>query len=1533
MKCSSALLLLGFVVSCCSAAYIKVGSEYVYAYSTNVHAGSHDYVSFGSSFNITGTVRLQKSDSTLIKVKLEDLKYSSYNGESDFYPAPEVTSRAYQELNPLTEPFHVKLNGNNLAESIVLSESIPEWARNIQRGLATSLQLDTQKISGTESNVDVTEKTVTGECPTNYQIVKTEGGYKFSKLRSHAKCDNRPVQIRKPGIHSYKCQDDTTRNVLNSSSYANYDLENFNGELALKRVSAGSSLIFQAFGNKGHNQFSWSNSVFDLTEVKTSGFSPIPAPSQAKTYDNLRYVFESSYTEEDDLQKAHAYYPHQKEASTDEAFLKKTSDRLYDSIQALASSLETTEVYEDTTKFHSVTPLALMPFISVLPYTHLKSLYARVKAGEKKVELHIFLDALAISGTGPSALLIKDIVENTKEDGIIGRLVAAFPNYVRNPTEKLLKELESMIKPDLPKHKLRVIEFAYASLIHRTCGCKTKNLCSASGLLEKYVKYFSDKYDNAENFEEKTVGILGLRNIGLGGAKDKLLAIVKDKTVERSVRVQAIAAIKTYSREEVHEALLPIFYDRALHHEIRTTAATVILNVHYDEVIAQQMVFYMWTEPCKYVKNFLYTVLEGISATTNPCLTKSGAHAKVALAMYPKWKLDRFLSGHYNRDYVDREHGFGAVNVVSVQKSGDSVLPVTLYVSFGGHIAGHLSYPVSAFVRLEGLGKALADRIMSMTTGQISFDEVKKVFTDIGVKERSATPLRVELGLLLHGRVVAYHAADAKTITTVPQLLKKLQEMKTSYDVEGSRMAMLGGVNVEYPTEFGTPVSVLASAYSIAAAKVKTTREKTGSVMSQTSDYRLQAHVFGMAQVSNFLPAFGSVHAVSAYRGLRIRIPRHFNLGLDVKQLSLTFGVETPTKEDPIIIMAHATAATSVYSDNDKKAEVIERLKSSCPTCEPVAVISKGAEHRGTRQIGVTGTDVSKFAIFQGVKRGAKFFDCEKPHTRYQTIKKVAKYFGEQDKNAGKLGVVRALLGVQQMVDSIFLSPPTATCGVKAYYYQDKDAKSVFEKVEGQVRVKYTPDPNKKLGTKVQFKGSVNFKHGGSEPQGRLVEVTGQVHLNGFDKRDVKLRFLAKDEKTGKNGVLCVEAATQMKKSNDFLDFEGENEPTFERKITANWGPEPAGKDACPTTDAYIKATRKARRSQEQITEAGSNVWPYKNCREQKGSAHYPGSTTPWTYECFEAAIDQTNLRESNISIEYQVDVEARNRWKKPMVLAAAFLLPYWDTDSSAVAAHVHSTHSDASHGAQYVKGSVEIDVSARKENPTLDIHFHGSQGDEHFHNVDVAALPGPLKIKPVFSRFSPYTMTAFKSGIFGYCIGTPATVLTFDNATYHADLSECPTLLAADCDDKPRYAVLLRKLAADKVGVTIHFGDHKIELNDVDTATVDGKAIPVTDSVYTDEDEEKLFKFVKVAPEATIILAEKLSVYVGYTGNAVSVTAGSRYRGTACGLCGNFNSNKNDDFVGPDATCKNLTPNDMMKAYIAREGNCARVGSPCPSA
>jgi len=313
-----------------------------------------------------------------------------------------------------------------------------------------------------------------------------------------------------------------------------------------------------------------------------------------------------------------------------------------------------------------------------------------------------------------------------------------------------------------------------------------------------------------------------------------------------------------------------------------------------------------------------------------------------------------------------------------------------------------------------------------------------------------------------------------------------------------------------------------------------------------------------------------------------------------------------------------------------------------------------------------------------------------------------------------------------------------------------------------------------------------------------------------------------------------------------------------------------------------------------------------------------------------QAAIDQTNLRESNITIEYKLDVEARNRWKRPAVVLLAFLVPYWEEQSSSTAAHVHS-HADTQGDAEYVEGKVEIDVSLRKRSPTLDIHFHGSQGkEEHFHNVDLDIL-GPLKPQPVFSRFSPFYYKAFESGIFGYCVNTPKSVLTFDNNTYQADLTDCPTLLAGDCDDKPRFAVLSRKLAADKVGISVHVGDHKIEFNDLNNAIVDGKQVPLTDSVYTDEDEEKMYKFIKYNPNLVILASDKLGIFVGYTGNYATVTVGSRYRSTACGLCGNFDGNKYNDFIGPDNTCKALSPADMTKAYIVREGGCASKGTPCP--
>lgn len=51
-----------------------------------------------------------------------------------------------------------------------------------------------------------------------------------------------------------------------------------------------------------------------------------------------------------------------------------------------------------------------------------------------------------MSGTGPAALVLRDIASTTTDTVYLARIVAPLPNYIRNPTENLLKELEGLIK-------------------------------------------------------------------------------------------------------------------------------------------------------------------------------------------------------------------------------------------------------------------------------------------------------------------------------------------------------------------------------------------------------------------------------------------------------------------------------------------------------------------------------------------------------------------------------------------------------------------------------------------------------------------------------------------------------------------------------------------------------------------------------------------------------------------------------------------------------------------------------------------------------------------------------------------------------------------------------------------------------------------------------------------------------------------------------------------------------------------------------
>lgn len=386
-------ILLGLVLS--SSAFVKrdvgtnlftPGKEFVYDFTLWANAGSDDYVGFASTFNITGDLHVSSTGST-VNVKLDGIKFGAHNGVFDYKKFPEFSMKAYDQLKPLMEPFSIQVS-NGKAKGIILNKNVDEWAHNIKRGIATALQLDLSKIDITKAdNFVVDEETVVGDCQTDYVVVPGEDDNhaplnkaQVRKFRTHARCNDMPRRFRKPGVSVHYCPDDNSRDVLNSTGFAVYDLEVQGGNLVAKQIKVGSTVIYNIFGVDGHTQFSFSKMVMRL---KSSNSGSVAGPSNAQNYDDLRFEFENDLKEDEDIKKPQPFFFHHKGYDLDAAGQNKAEDKLIENIKKIHQSLESVEVYKDVKEFHKVSPFSLIPFVAAMDYEHLKEVYGKVKGGDE----------------------------------------------------------------------------------------------------------------------------------------------------------------------------------------------------------------------------------------------------------------------------------------------------------------------------------------------------------------------------------------------------------------------------------------------------------------------------------------------------------------------------------------------------------------------------------------------------------------------------------------------------------------------------------------------------------------------------------------------------------------------------------------------------------------------------------------------------------------------------------------------------------------------------------------------------------------------------------------------------------------------------------------------------------------------------------------------------------------------------------------------------------------------------------------------
>ena len=103
------------------------------------------------------------------------------------------------------------------------------------------------------------------------------------------------------------------------------------------------------------------------------------------------------------------------------------------------------------------------------------------------------------------------------------------------------------------------------------------------------------------------------------------MEIVKNRNLDDSVRVQALPGLKYLAKRDpqaVRHNILPIFFDRTEHSEIRAVAAKYVVIYSFEPQIVNQVVIYMWSEKCPLVKNYVYTLLKGVAESKRPCVQR-----------------------------------------------------------------------------------------------------------------------------------------------------------------------------------------------------------------------------------------------------------------------------------------------------------------------------------------------------------------------------------------------------------------------------------------------------------------------------------------------------------------------------------------------------------------------------------------------------------------------------------------------------------------------------------------------------------------------------------------------------------------------------------------------------------------------------------------------------------------------------------------------------------------------------------------------
>ncbi|KAL0116776.1 hypothetical protein PUN28_009999 [Cardiocondyla obscurior] len=1494
------VLLLCLTAACAVPVHFPVEKTLIYNYYANVKAEIVEPAQYVSQFALVGQLHVTKDDSdpTLSNayyVKLNNVKYGMYNGMvTEHYRPIEVLQELGDAAQQIQEPFMIIYNENGMFQGIKMPETESGWSRNIKQGIASMMQLDlahVQMQTPMKPHGFIThENTIHGVCQVAYDIhpknptnAEDANVFVVTKIHDMMNCSHFVQRIFNH-VESDKCHMEPMDDMTTSARRV-FEIKQQDNDIIIKRMVAHSTISYFPYNGRSEGHYLSTNTTLDLhSVVPTTG-----VPVMAVNVQNLPIIRDITFNKPlgNYALNAAEDLTHGRHIVKLDALVPKLKNMLVEAADYLEE--DHLQAKEPEWK-HGQTINRLQHTMTYMDLASLEQVYNAIQDATTPKEItmkNIFLKMIPTVGTTAASHFVRNIVRKHKvTDDIALAMLVKLPIHVKVPSEKLLVEMEDLLKlsnvsPQVKKAGI----LCFSILIRKTFMHQQSDTVHA--VLDRYLHRFLDHIKTEESYEMKMVYLMAMKNVQVGNIEKLLEPIIRGEVLISDnpfhIRVQAIWAIKKAVANKVeytHNLLWPIFADATQPLNVRIIAYDILMSQMPNMQRIMNIYWLMIHESNNHLYNYHVTTLKSLANSVDPCLVSVREMARKVLRITKLRSENTPLSSKHIVDYMDPmyEHGESLTNSwVLDEVTG---MPLAGYVEYHTSVARKPADKVGIYWNAFGLDEIMQivkKELMGNSLESLSNKNVQNLLIRAAQDMPMKRSIHVDICITLNGVVVLANHYDQNSFKNMfddTNLFKQMMVANFQEIMYENLYEMLVPTDMGLQGVFSTKIPQL---WSIKFNNLRSEIKAPSVNMKFDIDTRIWKH--GEYAMSIYNPIVDVWHSVRRATVQDVALPVQMSVGYnhEAKSLKITMPRLPINKLSNTGIRFYAKNLVTITEDEQ------DVLKTCCATCHHHTVVT--ANEKKNYHMVMESKDM-------GLRYSMSIFDCESEMTPMANIEEWHRVLSADYKNTWNSKVLQYIMGVRQKLINDYISLQMGNCGklmkiepsiVYPTSHVDMNIRVNMEDLD------HIHDKMHALSSnKINLRGTLDVKAASTNESVRSWDVNVNVDMSpGHVINNFKVQ-ITRETPGEKKLKICVDAQKNYPVvETDPLKVATTKEETNSKvTVTAGFTDD----DKCVRDDMMIMMTVKGEMSEEQKTKMthdnmhGACIKDNQNPQFLTRQGHVAK-----TMNCIRETIQYTTMKKYTINTTYKkVPVRILSLVAMMEDYVRASYLPYvWyitDRAENGNAKVVIEYSTDMSHlyaiVVTPVSGYQYIEVPLQQH--LFDgIVTHTPMSYPQWHSV----LDN--------TRFSVAALHKMSQNQAKICTIYPQTLVTLDESVMPFVVFDKWTLISGDHIDRT-YAIFVKSVQGTKLAVRVYVADHEMEIvpNEFNAVvSVDGNVIEHYEKgVIVPKDEPKSYVFkLTDSSEHLVVQSQRVPVMMVWTSSSVTLMLDNSLQGRVTGMCGHM--------------------------------------------